>query len=159
MLEKPETIIKVLRFLERKGGQVHVRELAKHLWPESPVWKTPAKGRNAAGPHKPGARLHTAAACLCGRLASQYLLRRASKGIYEITERGRQYLSAPLAPAVPADAPGPQAPVALPLWRWGWVFWPDGRWYQALIGQAQGNVCPIAFNDGRQYWVDPRCVA
>lgn len=151
MLEKPDTIIKVLRFIERRGGQVHVRELARHLWPQSPLWTKRAKTRNESGLHEPGARLHTAAACLCGRLAREGLTQRLSKGIFAITERGRQYLSAPPAPIVPA--------ASLPQWRWGWVFWPDAKWYPALVGRAEGSVCPILFNDGRFFWVDSQSVA
>lgn len=154
MLERPETILRVLRIIDEHGGRLDVRTLAQHLWPHSPLWKRPARRPNSSGHRELGVRLHTAAGCFCGRLVARGLLCRVAPGTYELTDSGRRHL-APAAPALAAAA----VPAAAPAWRQGWVYWPDGRWYAALVGLAYGPGVIVAFSDGRSFIMPASCVA
>lgn len=154
MWERPETIACVLQLFVDHGGKLDARTLAQHLWPQSKLWNQPAKLANAAGHREFGVRLHTAAGCLCGRLARRGLVRRIAPKLYEITDAGRRFLQPP---ATPPAASAPPPPVASP-WRPCWVLWPDGQWYQGSVGPPYGTGYVVAMPDGRQFVAPPASV-
>lgn len=160
LYERRETICRLLRILEDRGGRAHVRTIAQCFWPESEHWNRPAKMPNASGHREFGVVLHTQAGAMCGRLASVGYVRRGDEPlVYEITDKGRELLYASQAPAL-APVPQPPAPVPVPnVWtRPGWALGTDGHWYEVAVGPAQHDGVVIFWRGGR-FVVPPHCVA
>jgi hypothetical protein len=135
--ERETKILQVLAVFERAGGRAHVRVIARALWPASPLWAERAKRAGANGLREDGPKLLSAAAGLVGRLCwFPGLVRAVEKGVYEITDRGRERLA-----RATAAVPVPPAPSAPP---WPWpprtrvaVYDPRGA-YWAFVLTTQG---------------------
>ncbi len=159
--EGHEKILEVLRMLVSAGGVTDVRSAARALYPTSPLWKVQARVPGPGGLRECGAKLHSITGALLGRLRSRGLVERLNKGIYAITQAGRDYVAredpktqmaplpqrAPMIPPHPAYAP-PGTRVL--------VLGTDGNCYPATVVSYAGPWVFVRFENGASMWIDAR---
>jgi hypothetical protein len=163
--ENNRTYAEILAIVAGNGGRIDVRTFARLRWPHSLLLSRPARKAGPGGHRELGAPLHSAAAGLLGRVAWQGYLRRVDRGVYEMAERGREFLARygsqgaqePQG-ATAATTPTPAISPAIAPGRWAWAVAWDGRWYRATVVRVEGVYVLVSFTNGLQQWVNARLV-
>lgn len=128
----PERTRELLAIINR-AGSISLQDFARAAFaPDAPVWQSPPPERRRRN-WQPGGRARSSAAALLGQLREHHLVWSPSRGVFQLTDSGRELLLRQPG-AAPGAFPTPEPP-APDDHRWGQTEGGD----RLLVDGATGN--------------------